>query len=160
MAVLRQIYPSAPEPADAFKTTWSTDEWTLGAYSFRPVNTLANTAVSLAYPVEQLFFAGEAIEPYFYGCAFMSGQRAAGLILSCMGVASPAACPSKEHSPAEIAKMHTAILDSYVPLRHRRARRRASPEVDEGLHPAFRGADFRRFANSSTRGRFHETVRE
>ena len=66
MAVLRQIYPSAPEPADAFKTTWSTDEWTLGAYSFRPVNTLANTAVSLAYPVEQLFFAGEATEPYFF----------------------------------------------------------------------------------------------
>ena len=138
------------------------------AYSFRPVNTLANTAVSLAYPVEQLFFAGEATEPYFYGYthgAFMSGQRAAGLILSCMGVASPAACPSKEHSPAEIAKMcigRTAILDSYVPLRHRRrrARRRASPEVDEGLHPAFRGADFRRFANSSTRGRLHETVRE
>ena len=36
MRHLRMMFPSCPDPIEHFFTSWSTDEWTFGAYSYRP----------------------------------------------------------------------------------------------------------------------------
>ena len=38
MRHLRMMFPSCPDPIEHFFTSWSTDKWTFGAYSYRPTN--------------------------------------------------------------------------------------------------------------------------
>ncbi len=62
MSVLRQIFDGkVPEPVDAARTTWATDEFSLGALSTNGFKTLSTDRFDLASPVDgRLLFAGEA----------------------------------------------------------------------------------------------------
>ena len=50
-----------PEPLAMIRSSWSTDEWARGSYSFLPVGATPSLRVALAQPINgRLFFAGEA----------------------------------------------------------------------------------------------------
>ena len=70
-----------PEPLAMIRTSWSTDPWARGSYSFLPVGATPSLRVALAQPINgQLFFAGEATSsdaPATVHGALASGQRAA-----------------------------------------------------------------------------------
>ena len=70
-----------PEPLAMIRTSWSTDQWAHGSYSFLPVGATPSLRVALAQPVnDRLFFAGEATSseaPATVHGALASGQRAA-----------------------------------------------------------------------------------
>ena len=64
----------------------------------------------LEYPVEQLFFSGEATSPdgngYLHG-AYYAGQRTADKVLACMDLSSASNCPAQTYDQAKvIAKYH------------------------------------------------------
>ena len=70
-----------PEPLAMIRSSWSTDQWAHGSYSFLPVGATPSLRVALAQPVnDRLFFAGEATSseaPATVHGALASGQRAA-----------------------------------------------------------------------------------
>jgi monoamine oxidase len=70
-----------PEPLAMIRTSWSTDQWARGSYSFLPVGATPALRAALAQPINsQLFFAGEATSsdaPATVHGALASGQRAA-----------------------------------------------------------------------------------
>ncbi len=70
-----------PEPLAMIRSSWSTDEWARGSYSYLPVGATPSLRVALAQPVNgRLFFAGEATSseaPATVHGALASGQRAA-----------------------------------------------------------------------------------
>ena len=74
-----------PEPLAMIRTSWSTDPWARGSYSFLPVGATPSLRVALAQPINgQLFFAGEATSsdaPATVHGALTSGQRAAQEVL-------------------------------------------------------------------------------
>jgi monoamine oxidase len=74
-----------PEPLAMIRTSWSTDPWARGSYSFLPVGATPSLRVALAQPInDQLFFAGEATSsdaPATVHGALVSGQRAAQEVL-------------------------------------------------------------------------------
>lgn len=80
-----------PEPAGMVRSSWSTDPFALGAFSYLGVGSNPDQRDSLARPVaDRLFFAGEATSrthPGTVAGAWDSGLRAAGEILA---VAEPA----------------------------------------------------------------------
>ena len=48
-----------PEPLAMIRSSWSTDEWARGSYSFLPVGATPALRVALAQPINgRLFFAG------------------------------------------------------------------------------------------------------
>ena len=64
----------------------------------------------LEYPVEQLFFSGEATSPdgngFLHG-AYYAGQRTADKVLACMDLSSASNCPAQTYDQAKvIAKYH------------------------------------------------------
>ena len=73
-----------PQPAGMVRTSWSTDPWTLGSYSFLPVGATPQARADLAAPVDDvLFFAGEALSadsPSTVHGAQASGLAAAALV--------------------------------------------------------------------------------
>lgn len=82
MQTLRIIFGSGiPEPIDYQITRWSTDPYSLGAYSFNPINSHPRMRHQMAQPVAgKLYFAGEATDQDYYGTAhgaYLSGIRAA-----------------------------------------------------------------------------------
>ncbi len=66
-----------PEPAGFVRTSWSTDPWALGSYSYLPVGASPATRAALAQPIDGwLAFAGEALDPDHP--ATVHGARASG----------------------------------------------------------------------------------
>ena len=70
-----------PEPLAMVRTSWSTDPWARGSYSFLPVGADPALRVDLARPIDgRLFFAGEATSssaPATVHGALESGRRVA-----------------------------------------------------------------------------------
>ena len=53
-----------PAPVGMVRTSWSTDPWALGSYSYLPVGATPQARLDLATPIDgRLFFAGEALDP-------------------------------------------------------------------------------------------------
>lgn len=77
---------SVPRPLDMVRTSWSTDPWALGSYSFLPPGATPDHRAQLTLPVEaRLFFAGEALaadNPSTVHGARASGEIAAEQVLS------------------------------------------------------------------------------
>ena len=87
MQTLRKIYGvGIPEPGDYQITRWATDPFSLGSYSYTPVNVVPRMRQELAAPLgNALFFAGEASNEDYFGTAhgaYLSGLRAANEILN------------------------------------------------------------------------------
>ena len=69
---------AVPAPAAMVRTSWATDPFALGSYSFLPVGATPEARTQLAEPVaRRLFFAGEALDPH--NPATVHGARASGL---------------------------------------------------------------------------------
>ncbi|MFM7888047.1 MAG: flavin monoamine oxidase family protein [Pseudanabaena sp.] len=86
MQTLRKIYgDNIPEPIDYQMTRWATDPFSLGSYSYNPVNAVPKMRQELAAPLGMaVFFAGEASNEEYFGTthgAYLSGLRAAKEIL-------------------------------------------------------------------------------
>ncbi|KTD40172.1 amine oxidase [Legionella parisiensis] len=84
---LRTIYGvNIPEPIKAKQSHWTNDPFTMGSYSYLPINVDKNIVALLAKPVaEKLYFAGEATstsDPSTVHGAYLSGLRAAHEILT------------------------------------------------------------------------------
>lgn len=83
----------APAPERVSRTAWSTDPFALGAYACIGVNASPKDLGTLAEPVgDRLFFAGEATNPYHWGCvhsAYESGTREAARISGNSAVHTP-----------------------------------------------------------------------
>ncbi|GJP29309.1 hypothetical protein CLOM_g13340 [Closterium sp. NIES-68] len=80
MLQLRKILPQAPEPIQARVTTWGSDPFSLGAYSYDAVHAPPDVYDSLRAPLPPLFFAGEATSRPHPGTvhgAFSTGRQAA-----------------------------------------------------------------------------------
>lgn len=79
-----------PLPLAVQRTSWSADPWTLGSYSFLPVDATPRLRRDLAAPVaDRLFITGEATDrddPSTVHGALASGRRAAADVLA---VAAP-----------------------------------------------------------------------
>jgi monoamine oxidase len=83
--VVRDIFgEDAPAPDHLSRTAWSTDPFALGSYTCIGVDSSSKDIGALAEPVDdRLFFAGEATNPYHWGCvhsAYESGRREAARI--------------------------------------------------------------------------------
>ena len=76
---------SAPAPRRAIKTTWNSDPYALGAYSFAGVGSTAQDHLTLATPGgKRLFFAGEHTHESYRATvhgAFLSGIREADRVV-------------------------------------------------------------------------------
>ena len=88
--VLRDMFGSAtPRPRQAQTSSWSTDPWALGSYSFNSVGSTRADRVNLGAPIsERVFWAGEATEPDYHSTvhgAVLSGIRAAEDALRLLG---------------------------------------------------------------------------
>lgn len=85
MQHLRDMYgPDIPAPTAMRRSSWATDPYTLGAYSFTSVDTRMEHFDLLAEPVGNIHFAGEHTNRDYYSTvhgAYLSGQRAADEIL-------------------------------------------------------------------------------
>lgn len=69
---------AVPPPAAMVRTSWSTDPWTLGSYSYLPVGATPQHRADLATPIDDvLFFAGEALDPD--SPSTVHGAQASGL---------------------------------------------------------------------------------
>ncbi|SMX50804.1 flavin monoamine oxidase family protein [Maliponia aquimaris] len=85
---LRGMFGSRfPAPLAAQVTRWGQDRWSLGSYSYTPVGAEPDTrrALSGADWDGQLWFAGEAASPEYFGTthgALLSGQQVAREILA------------------------------------------------------------------------------
>nr|WP_315981536.1 FAD-dependent oxidoreductase [Aliamphritea spongicola] len=82
MNVLKKLYgDDIPAPVDVHITRWQADPFSLGAYSYTPVNGRAEQREDLAAPVaDRVFFAGEATSsdyPATTHGAYLSGLREA-----------------------------------------------------------------------------------
>ncbi|MBD2424876.1 FAD-dependent oxidoreductase [Phormidium sp. FACHB-1136] len=87
METLKTIFGvDIPDPMDAQMTRWASDPFALGSYSYNALGSTPQDREILAAPLgNQLFFAGEATEPDYFGTthgAYLSGLRAAEEILS------------------------------------------------------------------------------
>ncbi|WP_448574420.1 flavin monoamine oxidase family protein [Trichothermofontia sp.] len=87
MDTLKTIFGAGiPQPVAYQITRWATDPLALGAYSYQAVGSTPKLRQVLATPLgKQLFFAGEATHPDFFGTthgAYLSGLRAAAEILA------------------------------------------------------------------------------
>ena len=78
-----------PAPAAMVRTSWSTDPWSSGSYSFLGVGAEPKSRVALAATLgNRVFFAGEATSsesPSTVHGAMQSGDRAAGEVLGVAG---------------------------------------------------------------------------
>lgn len=85
MSHLRDMYGAdIPPPVAMRRSSWATDPYTLGAYSFTSVDTRMEHFDVLATPVGPLHFAGEHTDRAFFSTvhgAYLSGKRAAAEIL-------------------------------------------------------------------------------
>lgn len=75
------VAPGVPRPAGFMRTSWSTDPFARGSFSFQTVGSTPEQRVALAQPVDnRIFFAGEHtddVNPGTVQGAIASGRRAA-----------------------------------------------------------------------------------
>jgi hypothetical protein len=75
------VAPAVPRPAAFTRSSWSTDPFARGSFSFQPVGSTPEQRVALAQPVDnRIFFAGEHTDDLNPGTvqgAIASGERAA-----------------------------------------------------------------------------------
>ena len=86
MATLRIMFgDDIPAPVDYQITRWASDPFSFGSYSFNAVGSTPQMREDLAAPLQQqLFFAGEATNRYYFGTAhgaYLSGIRVAAQVL-------------------------------------------------------------------------------
>jgi polyamine oxidase len=89
MEILTTIFgPNTPQPKAHYVTRWPVDEWTYGSYPFWLPGTLSWKSRTLEYPVDQVFFTGDATNPrypaYTHG-AYLGGVHTAAMVLACLG---------------------------------------------------------------------------
>jgi monoamine oxidase len=79
--VSKMFGSASPPPIAMIRTSWTTDPYSLGAYTYPAVAPVADAIAALAAPVGgRVFFAGEATDPDWYSYtqgAYLSGIRAA-----------------------------------------------------------------------------------
>lgn len=85
MAALREIFgPDIPRPSRIVRTSWLSDPYSRGSYSYVAVGATPADVETLAAPVgERLLFAGEATDRAHWACvhsAYLSGLREAARI--------------------------------------------------------------------------------
>lgn len=86
--VLKSMYPDDYEtPVDSATTTWQSDQYARGTYTFLSTATLPGDIEMLAEPEhsEKVLFAGESTHKLFYGYlegAMRSGQREADRVIA------------------------------------------------------------------------------
>ncbi len=85
MHILEEFFGhKIPEPVRILRSNWSVDEFSLGAFTYMKVGSSPEDARRLSEPVgDWLFFAGEATNPFQWGCthgAYISGLREAARI--------------------------------------------------------------------------------
>eukprot|EP00731_Ephydatia_muelleri_P032620 Em0024g164a len=94
LAALRSLYPSyRAELLDLLIPDWAEDPLYQGSYSFPGVRRGASHS-TLAAPVGNLFFSGEATSENFYGYvhgAYIAGVHTAYAVMSCSRSAGPSA---------------------------------------------------------------------
>jgi polyamine oxidase len=77
-----------PEPETVFRTSWGSDPWSRGAYSYHHLGSGPRHRRLLAEPLDDtVFFAGEATHPTWYATvhgAWESGVRAARQVLAAL----------------------------------------------------------------------------
>lgn len=118
MGVLRQMYTNASEPVEIHVSRWSRDPFFYGAYSDRTTGTFAYTGNILEYPINQLFFSGEATSPHAYGFlhgALYAGNRTTSKLLACMGRTEkvPHLFPSVDYTCPLLKYNLTNVLETY-----------------------------------------------
>ena len=81
LTLLRRLLGPLPNPTNYVRTGWQDDPFSQGGYSFQQVGQRPTDRATLAQPIRhQLYFAGEAIHPYFFATvhgAYESGVWAA-----------------------------------------------------------------------------------
>ena len=116
---------SAPAPRRAIKTTWNSDPYARGAYSFSGIGSSPQDDMTIAQPVnERLLFAGEHTHEVYPGTvhgAYISGIREADRVIT-------AATPSSSLSEADrllnwVESAFTALLTP-----------RGSPTLTSGIY--------------------------
>ncbi|PRW58489.1 amine oxidase [Chlorella sorokiniana] len=87
MAVLRQLYPGAPQPVQTAFTRWAAEPLSRGAYSYFAVGNPKNITRTLAQPHGRVLFAGEATsdKPATVLGAYLSGLREAERLRTLLG---------------------------------------------------------------------------
>ena len=89
MAHLTDIYgPDIPRPREMRRTSWGTDPFTRGAYSFPSATTEMEHFDELAAPHGRVHFAGEHTSRDYFGTvhgAYLSGLRAADELATVLG---------------------------------------------------------------------------
>ena len=86
-AMLKSIFPRAPEPQGVVVTRWASDPYARGSYSSAGPNMKMDDYDAMARPIGNLYFAGEhtiGTHPATVHGAYMSGLRAASEILTSM----------------------------------------------------------------------------
>ena len=89
LAVLRRLFPGAPNPVGVTVSRWGSDPYSLGSYSYVAVGASGADYVALARPVAggRLCFAGEHCcreHPDTVGGAMITGLRAANCCLAAL----------------------------------------------------------------------------
>jgi monoamine oxidase len=80
----RMLDVELPAPVSYVRSSWTSDPFSMGSYSYVPVEGTPELHDALSRPVGRLHFAGEAITRRFFGTvhgAYLSGRRAACDIL-------------------------------------------------------------------------------
>lgn len=87
-SLLADMFGPVPQPRDVATTSWRSDPYSQGSYSFIPIGGSAADMETLATPVgPRVLLAGEHTLPAFYGtvqAAWLSGRRAAQTIRDSM----------------------------------------------------------------------------
>jgi monoamine oxidase len=86
MRTFRKIFGRAvPEPEAILRTSWATDPFSFGSYSYIPLGATIESFDALAEPIEnRILFAGEATNRSYPGTvhgAYLSGLREADRII-------------------------------------------------------------------------------
>jgi monoamine oxidase len=85
MKTLRKVYgANVPDPEAVLRTSWSTDPYSYGSYTYVPVGARAEDYETVAEPIgDRIFFAGEATHRQYPGTvhgAYLAGVREADRI--------------------------------------------------------------------------------
>ncbi|KAJ9317231.1 hypothetical protein DTO271D3_2521 [Paecilomyces variotii] len=90
LAVLKTMFPEVekiPDPIAFMYPRWTETPWSYGSYSNWPVGVTLEMHQNLRANVSNLYFAGEATHPEYYGFlqgAYFEGKAAAEAIASCV----------------------------------------------------------------------------
>ncbi len=109
-AIVRDLFGAdAPAPEHVSRTAWGADPFARGAYTSIGVGASAKDVAALAEPVGgRLYFAGEATNPYHWGCvhsAYESGLREAARISGDTSLYTPPSAESSRRQRRDVDRM-------------------------------------------------------